>query len=320
MYSNKQLVLGALGFILLAWLAFMGMSALIDEGDVQLKKDPPPEAGYADLHVQLLDPSGEPPEDCVVTLWRRVDGVLQAGPKTTGRCVGGDLGWKNLPPGSYLLEAAVPGAARYAHHLELSPGDKVELGVEQLEPGGVLEVSVVGPDDRPLPGAKIWLGNWLVTSNVEGRFRFLGARLGKQVVRAQFDNVVAAETFELKEAGEKAELTVKLEELVIRGVLGVEIAAEEDGIHVTRIYEDGPAVGVLEEGDRIISAGGVPSMAISQKRAESLLDGPPGEALKLTVIRGLETLELEVVRADLLEVLTARLEAQAALPPREREK
>ncbi len=318
MYSKKQLVLGALGFVLLACLAFAGMSALIGEEDVRLGPEPPPEAQYADLHVQLLDPSGQPPEDCVVTLWRRVDGVLQTGPKTTGRCVGGDLGWKNLPPGSYLLEAAVPGAARYARNLELSPGDEVELGVAELEPGGVLEVSVVGPDDRPLPGATIWLGNWMVTADIRGRFRFLGARLGEQIVRAQFDGVVGAATAELEEAGEKRALTIKLDELVIRGVLGVAISAGEDGILVERVDLEGPARGVLEEGDRIVAAGGLPTVGLSQAAAEARLDGPPGEALELTVIRGAETLEVSVVRADLLDVLTARMEAQARLPPRER--
>jgi len=310
MQSKKELILGALGFCVLAYLAFWGVSALVEnQDDVTFEAPPDPSALLASLKGQVLAPDGEPPEDCVATLWLRVDGKLQTGPGRSGPCVDGELSYDDLQPGTYLLEVGVEGASRYARNIDLVEGDRQDLGVSQLSPGGVLEVQAVGPDGRGLPGARIWLGNWLVTSDVEGRFRFVGASAGELRVRAQFDGVVGSGNTTLEAAETKA-LEVEIKDLSLRGVLGLEFTAATEGLTITAVATEGPAHGVLESGDLIVASDGVPTLALPQSSAEQRLDGAPKTSIKLSVMRDGEPLEIELERADLLDVVAARMKAE----------
>lgn len=309
MQPKKQHIVGALGFMLLAYIAFWGVSALVRNEQVSFEEPADPTSKLATLTGQILAPDGNPPEECIATLWRRADGKKQTSANMSGKCPKGAISMKDLVAGTYLLEVGVEGAARFARNVEIQEGEAHDLGVSQLSEGGTLTVQAVAPDGRGLPGARMWLGNWLVTSDIEGRYTFAGAPAGSVMVRAQFDEVVGSNKLEL-EAGAIEELEVKLEDLVVRGVLGVSFTAEPEGLLVTEVSEEGPTHEVLEVGDRIVAVNGEPSLALTQVIAERRLDGPPGELLKLAVLRGEEELALEVTRADLLDVLTARLQAE----------
>jgi hypothetical protein len=298
----QKLALGALGLLLLTWLTFKGVSVLIATNDAVFEEPVPEGALTAAVEVQLLGPDGAPPEECVATLWMVADGKKRTTPELSGHYPGGALSWSGVAPGTYRLQASVPGAERFMRNLELKAGDSVDLGEVKLGPGGILEVKVVAPDGRPLPGASVWLGNWLATTTNEGIYRFVGAPAGDLQLRAQFDNVTEVMRYKLPAGGVEA-MELKLEDLVIRGVIGVGIEPGDKGIRVTAVAANGPAHGLLQQGDMILAADGLPSLGLTRQAAESQLDGAPGEVLTLRVARDGVEHTVEVKRADLLDVL-----------------
>ncbi|NLP29577.1 MAG: S41 family peptidase [Clostridiales bacterium] len=92
--------------------------------------------------------------------------------------------------------------------------------------------------------------------------------------------------------------------------IGVTIAPDQDGyINVVAPMDDSPAERAgIKSGDKIISVDGVEYRGDSIDRAASAMRGKEGTRVKIGVMRGNETFELEIIRASItLETVKSEL-------------
>jgi uncharacterized GH25 family protein len=141
-------------------------------------------------------------------------------PNVAHSLFGAGLDPNNIPPtsvksgknGAFLMEGAFPGPMMVqVHHpsflpyfrsISLSDGSTLDMGTQQLEPGGVVEGTVYSADGIPLAGGRVYLsrrsqeGGFLAktaTLDSRGHFRFQGLPAG---------------TFDLSASSAKAEATL----------------------------------------------------------------------------------------------------------------
>ncbi len=75
---------------------------------------------------------------------------------------------------------------------------------------------------------------------------------------------------------------------------------EDELITVTRVFKGSPAEAVgVQAGDKIVYVNDVYYSAHEMNEAVGVMRGTPGESVKVTVLRGLKTLDFDIVRADI---------------------
>ncbi len=84
--------------------------------------------------------------------------------------------------------------------------------------------------------------------------------------------------------------------------IGAQLRDDMDGLCVTRIIENSPASksGKLKLNDKIIAVDKEPVVGLEIQEAVELIRGESGSLVKLTVIRDSETLEIELIRNEIV--------------------
>ena len=67
---------------------------------------------------------------------------------------------------------------------------------------------------------------------------------------------------------------------------------------MTRVFKGSPAEAGIRAGDKIVYVNDVYYSAYEMQEAVSIMRGTPGESVKVTVMRGLDTLDFDVVREN----------------------
>ncbi|MBO4878949.1 MAG: S41 family peptidase [Clostridia bacterium] len=92
--------------------------------------------------------------------------------------------------------------------------------------------------------------------------------------------------------------------------IGVLISQDERGAYVQRVYEDAPAAKAgMQDGDCIVAVNGSSVAGMELGAISDIIGGEDGTVVRLTVLRGEETLDLNVTRGDVYvrRVYTERL-------------
>jgi carboxyl-terminal processing protease len=98
-------------------------------------------------------------------------------------------------------------------------------------------------------------------------------------------------------------------EFAVRGHfsgVGVEVAAKPLGLRIERVFDSSPAERAgLKPGETIIGVNGRLLKGLPEQKARSLIIGPPGTPVKLTVQEGPMTHTVEITRETILEPAVA---------------
>ncbi|MCB9763336.1 MAG: PDZ domain-containing protein [Alphaproteobacteria bacterium] len=266
-----------------------GITALL------LRPDPPAEAPHT-VTLRLVDAEGQG-VPCRATLWRVLDGGRRTIDVDSSQLCGpnGRLRWRDRDPGAWRVMAATPGFVMFDEVVTLPAGGVVDLGMVTLAPGGVVH-GVITEDGEPLPGVQVRTSSGQRTVSAGGgAYDFKGVPVGPLKVRAARGHSGGGGTVDVV-AGEVATLDIALTPVAPRGLLGIELVGGPQGVVIGRVVPGSPASGALEPGDLLVAVDGQP--VSDDAAARRLLSGAPGAPVRLTVRRGGDTLELELVRVS----------------------
>jgi hypothetical protein len=286
-YERKREVLDVSRLSLLLWAL------------VACKSAPAPATTPATtrLAVQVLDPDGRLPSECLATLWRRVEvGRKETSSQQTGPCPGGDIWWTGLEPGDYQLLVTVPGATALERDVTLGVGAQVELGEARLAEGAGVggRVRVGG---APTPRVLVQIGDRRTLTGRDGGFLIPGLPLGDHTVTASLDGVEVSAPVEVIR-WQLAEVELAIEAAAPVGVIGVKFAPEPGGLRIRAVTPGGPADGALQMGDLLVVIDGRALEGLPEADLFDAMRGPPGASSAMRVRRGEGMVDVSVTRIN----------------------
>lgn len=247
----------------------------------------PPLSGQG-LRVRLLNPEGQPVQDCRANIWEPLaNGSMKMGQDGQVQCQDGVVYYPQLEAGSYRLQAATKGLSLLDERVLIREGEALDLGDVQLDTASILRGEVVFQGEA-VPGARVRLDDNYFddAADQKGSFR-IPISQGEHTLTAGKDNMSGS-----------AQLTIDMEtenyvviELAVMdepGTLGLQLEPVPEGMKVTALHPKGPAAALLSVGEIIVSADGTSLLGMTLNGAAVHLGGTPESRVTLVNADGEE--------------------------------
>ncbi len=240
------------------------------------------------LRVRLLNPMGQPVQDCRANIWEPLaNGSMKMGQEGQAQCQDGVIYYPALEPGSYRLQAATKGLNLLDERILIRAGESLDLGDIQLETAAILRGEVVFQGEV-VPGARVRLDDNYFddAADQEGTFR-VPISQGEHTLTAGKDNMTGSAQVTIDLETENR-VVIELQVMDEPGTLGLQLEAVPEGMKVTALHPKGPAAALLSVGEIIVSADDTSLVGLTLNSAAVHLGGAPESNVTLTNSQGEE--------------------------------
>ncbi len=264
---------------------------------------PPTEPGAA-ITLDVVMASGDYPEECNVRL------MVPDRPEGEDQLVGREQPcgprrrWQGLEPGRDLVVVNGRTTLTRVEQVTLGPDEHLDLGPLEVDVGGQLRVQVFRSLEDEEEALDPDMGGLLVKvaggevrgfTDIDGVALIHGVPIGEVEISVADSGSTAQAVVEV-ERGELTEVTLELKPLPVRPVVGLRVKAVERGAEVYYVHPKGPAAGVIEVGDVLLTVEGTPLAGMAVRDVGPLLAGEAvGDTRHFEVLRGDQELILEVI-------------------------